>query len=94
VGFSGPTAAYNSADGGFEIRDVAAGAYWLRATVTARPADAVVPRSAAGRPVTDVLIDSLFSNRHVAQVSLDVFGDIDGLADAGFGPADLRFVER
>ena len=80
VGFSGSTAAYNAVDGTFEIRDVATGAYWLRATVADGSADPVVPRSAAGRPVTEVFIDSLFSNRRAAQVPLEVFGDIDGIA--------------
>jgi hypothetical protein len=79
VGFSGSTAAYNPADGTFEIRDVAPGAYWLRATVADGPA-AVVPPGAAGRPLTEVFVDSLFSNRRAAQVPLDVFGDLDGLA--------------
>ena len=80
IGFSGSTASYHAADGTFEIRDVAPGAYWLRATVNDGSADSLLPRSAAGRPVTEVLIDSLFSNRRAAQVPLDVYGDLDGVA--------------
>ena len=63
---------HHAADGTFEIRDVAPGAYWLRAMVNDGSADSLLPRSAAGRPVTEVLIDSLFSNRRAAQVPLDV----------------------
>jgi hypothetical protein len=79
VGFSGSTTTFNPADGTFEIRDVAPGAYWLRATVAGGSGDSLVPAGAAGRPVTEVLVDSLFSNRRAAQVPLDVFGDLDGL---------------
>ena len=56
------------------------GAYWLRAMVNDGSADSLLPRSAAGRPVTEVLIDSLFSNRRAAQVPLGMYGDLDGVA--------------
>jgi hypothetical protein len=75
----GATPSYNPVDGTFELRDVPPGAYWLRATAAANSADSVVPSSAAGRTLADVFVDSLFSERRVAQVALDVFNDIDGL---------------
>jgi len=79
IGFSGSDPSYNPADGTFDFRDVAPGAYWVRATVAGSSADSVLPASAAGRTFADVFADSLFAGRHVAQVGLDVSSDVDGL---------------
>ena len=79
VGFAGSDPSYNPADGTFDFRDVAPGAYWVRATVAGSSADSVLPASAAGRTLADVFVDSLFAGRRVAQVRLDVFSDVDGV---------------
>ena len=79
IGFSGSGPSYNPADGTFDFRDVAPGAYWVRATVAGSSADSVLPASAAGRTLADVFVDSLFAGRHVAQMGLDVSSDVDGL---------------
>lgn len=79
IGFSGSDPSYNPADGTFDFRDVAPGAYWVRATVAGSSADSVLPASAAGRTLADVFVDSLFAGRQVAQVGLDVSSDVDGL---------------
>ena len=79
IGFSGSDPSYNPANGTFDFRDVAPGAYWVRATVAGSSADSVLPASAAGRTLADVFVDSLFAGRHVTQVGLDVSSDVDGL---------------
>jgi hypothetical protein len=79
TGVSGPTASFNGADGSFAIRDVAAGAYWLRAISSPGSADAILTPSAAGRTVADVFVDSLFAGRQAGQLALEVSGDVDGL---------------
>jgi Carboxypeptidase regulatory-like domain len=79
MGVSGATASFNAADGSFDLRDVAAGSYWLRAISAPGSADMIVPSSAAGRTVADVFVDSLFAGREVAQLALDVTGDVVGL---------------
>ena len=76
----GSASLYNPADGTFELRDVAPGAYWVRATVTAASADSVLTANAAGRTVADVFTESVMADRRVAQVAADVAGtDVDGL---------------
>src|SRR4030095_7261661 len=55
------------------------GAYWIRATIAGRSPDSPLPASAAGRTFADLFVDSLFSERQVAQAALDVFSDIEGL---------------
>lgn len=80
VGFSGSAPPYNPADGTFDLRDLAPGAYWIRATVTGNSAQSVVPASATGRTLVDFFSDSIFSERRAAQGAVDVFGsDVDGL---------------
>ena len=76
---SGSSPTYNPADGSFEIGDVAPGSYWVRATASEGSADSVLPRSAAGRTVADVFVDTLFSNRRASQVATEVVNDVDGL---------------
>jgi protocatechuate 3,4-dioxygenase beta subunit len=76
----GSASPYNAADGTFELRDVAPGSYWVRATVTAASADSVLTANAAGRTVADVFAESVMADRRVAQVAADVAGsDVDGL---------------
>jgi len=71
--------AYNSATGTFELRDVAPGAYWVRATAVANTATAVVSQAGVGRSVNDVLMEALAST-HSTQVAVDLTGsDIEGL---------------
>ncbi|MGH9387026.1 MAG: carboxypeptidase regulatory-like domain-containing protein, partial [Vicinamibacterales bacterium] len=78
IGLSSSAPTYNSADGTFDFRDVAPGAYWIRATAGSS-ADSLLPANAAGRTLADVFVHTLFSERRVSQAPLDVFSDIDGL---------------
>lgn len=80
AGLLATTSPYDPADGTFELRDVAPGAYWVRATVTAASPDSIVTASAAGRTLAEVFTESVMADRRVAQVAADVTGaDVDGL---------------
>lgn len=74
------TQSYSAATGAFELRDVAAGSYWIRAIVAAGSADTILTPEAAGRTVADVFADSLFAGRQVAQAPIDVAGHVDDVA--------------
>lgn len=85
------TTPYNSADGTFELRDVAPGAYWVRATVSTASADAVLTANAAGRTLADIFTESVMTGRRVAQVPADVAGsDVDGLVITVGAGASIR----
>lgn len=91
VALFGSTSPYNPADGAFELRDVAPGAYWVRATVTASSADSVLTANAAGRTVADIFAESVMADRRVAQVPADVAGaDVDGLVITVGASASIR----
>ena len=81
VAVFGSASAYNSADGTFELRDVAAGTYWVRATVTAASADSVLSANAAGRTLADIFTESVMTDRRIVQVPVDVAAaDVTGIA--------------
>jgi hypothetical protein len=87
----GSASPYNPADGTFELRDVAPGAYWVRATVTAGSADSVLTASAAGRTLAEIFAESVNADRRVAQVAADVAGsDVDGLVITVGAGASIR----
>jgi carboxypeptidase family protein len=87
----GSASPYNPADGAFELRDVAPGAYWVRATVTAASADSVLTASAAGRTLADIFTESVNADRRVAQIAADVAGsDVDGLVITVGAGASIR----
>ena len=80
VALFGSAPPYNPADGTFELRDVAPGTYWVRATVTAASADSILTANAAGRSLADIFTESVMADRRVTQVAADVAGsDVDGL---------------
>jgi hypothetical protein len=91
VGLFGFVSPYNPADGTFELRDVAPGAYWVRATVTAASADSVLTASAPGRTLAEIFAESVNADRRVAQVAADVAGsDVDGLVITVGAGASIR----
>jgi len=91
VALFGSAAPYNPADGTFELRDVAPGAYWVRATVTAASADSVLTANAAGRTVADIFTESVMADRRIAQAAADVAGsDVDGLLITVGAGASIR----
>ena len=91
VALFGPSSPYNPADGTFELRDVAPGTYWVRATVTAASADSVLTANAAGRTLADIFTESVMAGRRVAQVAADVAGaDVNGLVVTVGAGASIR----
>ena len=91
VALFGSASPYNPADGTFELRDVAPGAYWVRATVTAASADSVLTANAAGRTLADIFTESVMAGRRVASVAADVVGsDVDGLIITVGAGASIR----
>jgi protocatechuate 3,4-dioxygenase beta subunit len=80
VALFGSASPYDPADGTFELRDIAPGMYWVRATVTTASADSVLTVNAAGRTLADIFTESVMADRRVAQIPADVAGaDVDGL---------------
>jgi len=91
VALFGSASPYNPADGTFELRDVAPGEYWVRATVTAASADSILTANAAGRTVADIFTESVMADRRVAQIAADVAGsDVDGLLITVGAGASIR----
>ena len=91
VALFGSASPYNPADGTFDLRDVAPGTYWVRATVTAASADSVLTSSAAGRTLADIFAESVNADRRVAQIAADVTGsDVDGLVITVGAGASIR----
>jgi hypothetical protein len=78
IGTIGKTS-YNGAIGTFEIRDVVPGSYWVRVQATESTTTAIVPATAVGRPVSEVLSTGATATRTAAQVPVEVSGDIDGV---------------
>ena len=91
VALFGSASPYNPSDGSFELRDVAPGAYWVRATVTAASADSILTANAAGRSLADIFTESVNADRRVVQVAADVAGsDVDGLMITVAAGASIR----
>ena len=91
VALFGSASPYNPSDGSFELRDVAPGAYWVRATVTAASADSILTANAAGRSLADIFSESIMADRRVVQVAADVTGsDVDGLMITVAAGASIR----
>ena len=91
VALFGSASPYNPSDGSFELRDVAPGAYWVRATVTAASADSILTANAAGRSLADIFTESVNADRRVVQVAADVSGsDVDGLIITVAASAPIR----
>ena len=91
VALFGSASPYNPADGTFELRDVAPGTYWVRATVTAASADSYSRPAPAGRTLADIFTESVMADRRVAQVAADVAGsDADGLVITVGAGASIR----
>jgi hypothetical protein len=80
LSLAGAAASYNAADGTFEISEVPAGLYWVRAMfASGDSASALVPKAAAGRTVADFFADAVFLDRQTAQLPVDVGSDVDGV---------------
>jgi hypothetical protein len=79
LSLAGAAASYNAADGTFDISEVPAGLYWVRAIASGDSASALVPKAAAGRTVADFFADAVFLDRQTAQLPVDVGSDVDGV---------------
>jgi Carboxypeptidase regulatory-like domain len=91
VALFGSASPYNPADGTFELRDIAPGTYWVRATVTTASTDSVLTADAAGRTLADIFTESVMADRRVAQIPADVAGsDVDGLVIAVSADSSIR----
>jgi protocatechuate 3,4-dioxygenase beta subunit len=78
---------YDAATGTFDLRDVAPGSYYVRASVS--DPNAPLPQSMAGRPMNEVLA-AAFSSALSAQTEVEVTGsDVDGVTLALSGGASI-----